>query len=144
MALEGPLDDAVQVFDPIPKLQIYLLQSLNVVINNALLLVIIVVFHLVFAGRSLRSVHRTCNVSYHLVLLNHCLIIVHSGGSTDISTFSTANEVRGHPSELIFVVALRLIDLTSGHILLQLPSAFIFTQCVEILTFLCSIDLLLL
>ena len=109
LALKGPLNDTVQVFDSISQLQIDLLQSFDIVIYDALLLIIKVVFHLVVF---------IC-VSYLLILLHDCLAIIKSGALT---TITTANGTVGDPSELIFLFFLRvmrLLNLTSVHFILD-------------------------
>ena len=121
LALKGPLNDTVQVFDSVSQLQIDLLQSLNIMIYDALLLVIVVVFHLVVTNLSLRPVHLSFSTSYLLIILHDCLSIVYSGPSSALATLSTANGTIWDPSELIFLFFLRVVrplNLTSIHILL--------------------------
>ena len=116
LALKGPLNDTIQVFDSISQLQIYLLQSFYIMVYDALLLVIVIVFHLVVANRPLGSV-----VSYPLIMLHDCLTIVYSGFSSALATISTVNSTIWDPSELIFLLFLRvvrLLNLTSVHTLL--------------------------
>ena len=123
LALKGPLNDTVQVFDSVSQLQIDLLQSLYIMIYDALLLVIVVVFHLVVTILSLGSVHLPYSISYLLIMLHDCLTIVYSGPSSTLATISTANGTIGDPSELIFLFFLRVVrplNLTSVHILLVL------------------------
>ena len=121
LALKGPLNDTVQVFDSVSQLQIDLLQSLYIMIYDALLLVIVVVFHLVVTILSLGSVHLPYSTSYLLIMLHDCLTIVYSGPSSALATISTANGTIGDPSKLIFLFFLRVVrplNLTSVHILL--------------------------